>query len=141
VAARDFYLGAYLTALAAAEILTEIHIPVPPAGAGTAYEKLKRKIGDYATAAAAALLSKQDGVVATCSIGLTNVAPTPLWAEEAANALVGTSLDRASVDRAVAIAEAMTDPATDGRGTAEYRRKMAGVILRRALARAAASAT
>ena len=57
VAAREFYQGAYFTALEAGEILTAIRIPVPPAGHGHAYEKLKRKIGDYATAAAAVILT------------------------------------------------------------------------------------
>ena len=77
------------------EILTAIRIPVPAAGHGYAYEKLKRKIGDYATAAAAVVLTlKGGGKVATCSIGLTNVAETPLWAEEAANILVGSTTRR-----------------------------------------------
>lgn len=137
VAARDFYLGTYMTALAEGEILTAVRIPRPAAGTGWAYEKLKRKVGDYATAAAAVMLGMAGGKVATCAIGLTNVAPTPLFAGEAAASLVGTALDKESVDRAVALAEAQTDPATDGRGTSEYRRRMAGVMLRRALARAA----
>ena len=85
VAARDFYQGAYFTALEPGEILTAIRIPVPPAGHGYAYEKLKRKIGDYATAAAAVVLTMAGGKVATCAIGLTNVAETPLLAEDAAN--------------------------------------------------------
>ncbi len=76
------------------------------------------------------------GKVATCSIGLTNVAETPLWAEDAANILIGSSLDAATVKRAVAAAEAITSPASDTRGPAQYRTKMAGVMLARALARA-----
>ena len=81
IAARDFYQGAYFTALETGNVLTAVRIPVPPAGHGYAYEKLKRKIGDYATAAAAVVLTMAGGKVATCSIGLTNVAETPLWAE------------------------------------------------------------
>ena len=80
VAARDFYQGAYFTALEPGDVLTAVRIPVPPAGHGYAYEKLKRKIGDYATAAAAVVLTMSGGKVASCSIGLTNVAETPLWA-------------------------------------------------------------
>ena len=64
VAARDFYLGAYSTVLDPGEILTAITIPVPPSGHGYAYEKLKRKIGDYATAAAAVVLTMEGGKVA-----------------------------------------------------------------------------
>ena len=136
IAARAFYQGAYLTALGTGEILTGIRIPVPPAGHGHAYEKLKRKIGDYATAAAAVILSFSSGTVKGCSIGLTNVADKPLWAEGAANILIGSALDPATVKRAVAAAEAITSPASDARGPAHYRTKMAGVMLARALARA-----
>jgi carbon-monoxide dehydrogenase medium subunit len=136
IAAREFYQGAYFTASEPGEILTMIRIPVPPAGHGHAYEKLKRKIGDYATAAAAVMLSMDGDKVATCSIGLTNVAETPLWAEDAAKMLVGSTLDAATVKRAVAAAEAITSPASDTRGPARYRTKMAGVMVARALARA-----
>jgi aerobic carbon-monoxide dehydrogenase medium subunit len=136
VAARDFYQGAYFTALEAGEILTAIRIPAPPAGHGYAYEKLKRKVGDYATAAAAVVLTLNKGAVNSCSIGLTNVAETPLWAEAAAKLLIGTTLDGGSVKKAVGAAEAITSPASDNRGPAAYRTKMAGVMLTRALARA-----
>jgi aerobic carbon-monoxide dehydrogenase medium subunit len=136
IAAREFYQGAYFTALEPGEILTSVRIPVPPIGHGSAYEKLKRKVGDYATAAAAVILSMSNGKVATCSIGLTNVAETPLWAEEASRILIGTTLDAATVKKAVAAAEAITSPASDNRGPAHYRTKMAGVMVARALARA-----
>jgi aerobic carbon-monoxide dehydrogenase medium subunit len=136
VAAREFYQGAYFTALEPGEIVTAIRIPAPPAGHGYAYEKLKRKVGDYATAAAAVMLTMSGGRVATCSIALTNVAETPLWAEEAARILSGSALDAATVKKAVAAAEAITSPASDRRGTPQYRTKMAGVMLTRALARA-----
>ncbi len=133
IAAREFYQGAYFTALETGDVLTAVRIAVPPAGHGYAYEKLKRKIGDYATAAAAVVLTMAGTKVATCSIGLTNVAETPLWAEEAAKILVGSALDAATVKRAVTAAEAITAPAADARGPAVYRTKMAGVMLTRAL--------
>jgi aerobic carbon-monoxide dehydrogenase medium subunit len=136
IAAREFYQGAYFTALEAGDVLTAVRIPIPAAGHGSAYEKLKRKVGDYATAAAAVVLTMSGGKVGTCSIGLTNVAETPLWAQEAATILTGSTLDAATVKRAVAAAEAITAPATDARGPAQYRTKMAGVMLSRALARA-----
>ena len=136
IAAREFYQGAYFTALEAGDVLTAIRIPVPASGHGYAYEKLKRKIGDYATAAAAVVLTTKGGKVESCSIGLTNVAETPLWAEEAAKILVGSALDAATVKRAVAAAEAITAPATDARGPAIYRTKMAGVMLTRAFSSA-----
>ena len=136
VPARAFYQGSFQTALAAGEIVAAIRIPTPFPGHGYAYEKLKRKVGDYATAAAAVVLIMRGGSVASCSIGLTNVADTPLFAEEAGKILTGSTLDAATVKRAVAAAEAVTSPASDRRGTPHYRTKMAGVMLSRALARA-----
>src|SRR5690242_7313266 len=133
IAARDFYQGAYFTALEPGEIVTAVRIPAPAAGHGYAYEKLKRKVGDYATAAAAVVLTMNGGKVGSCSIGLTNVAETPLWAEDAAKILTGSALDAATIKKAVAAAEAITAPASDGRGPAAYRTKMAGVMLARAL--------
>jgi len=141
IVARDFYEGAYMTALEPGEVVTAIRIPAPPAGHGAAYEKLKRKIGDYATAAAAVILTVSGGRVATCSIGLTNVAETPLWAEEAAKLVAGSSLDAATVKKAAAAAEAIASPASDNRGPALYRKKMAGVMVARALARAKSRAS
>jgi carbon-monoxide dehydrogenase medium subunit len=140
IAARQFYQGAYFTALEPGEIVTAVRIPTPAAGHGYAYEKLKRKVGDYATAAAAVILTLSGGKVASCSIGLTNVAETPLWAEEAAKILVGSALDPATVKQAVAAAEKITAPANDRRGPPAYRTKMAGVMLSRALAAAKARA-
>lgn len=136
IPARSFYQGAYFTALEPGEMIAAVSIPQPGTGTGAAYEKLKRKIGDYATAAAAVVLTRSEGRIATCAIALTNVADTPLLAEEAAQILIGSSLDGPSVAQAVAAAEAITNPATDGRGTAAYRTKMAGIMFRRALAHA-----
>jgi carbon-monoxide dehydrogenase medium subunit len=136
VAAREFYHGTYDTALNAGEIVAAIRIPAPAQKRGYAYEKLKRKIGDYATAAAAVVLMMEGGKVKDCAIGLTNVADQPLFAVEAGRILVGSTLDAATVKRAVAAAEAITSPAADRRGSPQYRTKMAGVMLSRALARA-----
>jgi carbon-monoxide dehydrogenase medium subunit len=136
VAARDFYKGVYLTDLKPGEVLTAVRIPVPPAGHGYAYEKLKRKVGDYATAAAAVVLTMSGGKVGSAAVGLTNVAEKPLFAAEASKILTGSSLDDATVKRAVAAAEAITSPASDNHGPAAYRTKMAGVMLARAIARA-----
>ena len=141
VPARDYYLGLYETALKPGEVLAAIRVPKPPKGHGHAYEKLKRKVGDYATAAAAVILTVSGGRVATCAIGLTNVAATALLASDAAAACVGTALDQPALARAAAAATAAASPAADGRGSAEYRAKMAGVMTARALKRAFARAT
>ncbi|OKO71643.1 carbon monoxide dehydrogenase [Bradyrhizobium sp. NAS80.1] len=140
VAAADFYQGAYFTALEPGEILTSVSVPVPAVGHGYAYEKLKRKVGDYATAAAAVVLTLSGGKVATCSIGLTNVHETPLLATDAAKAVIGTSLDAATLKKAAAAAEAIMAPAADARGPVEYRKHVGGIMVTRALQRAAAKA-
>lgn len=140
VAAVDFYQGAYFTALEPGEILTSVTVPAPAVGHGYAYEKLKRKVGDYATAAAAVVLTMASGKVATCSIGLTNVHETPLLAADAAKAVIGTSLDAATLKKAAAAAEAIMAPAADARGPIEYRKHVGGIMVTRALQRAASVA-
>jgi carbon-monoxide dehydrogenase medium subunit len=141
IAASEFYQGAYFTALEPGEILTQISIPAPAAGHGYAYEKLKRKIGDYATAAAAVVLTMAGGKVAACAIGLTNLHETPLLATEAAKAVIGTSLDAATLKKAAAAAVAIMSPAADARGPVEYRKHVGGIMVTRALTRAAARAS
>jgi aerobic carbon-monoxide dehydrogenase medium subunit len=140
VAAADYYQGAYFTAIEPGELLTSIVIPIPPTGHGYAYEKLKRKVGDYATAAAAVVLTMANGKVATCAIGLTNLSETPLLADAAAKAVIGTSLDAASLKKAAAAAQAIMSPAADARGPVEYRKHVGGIMVTRALQRAAANA-
>jgi aerobic carbon-monoxide dehydrogenase medium subunit len=140
VAARDYYLSPYETAAEPGEVLAAVRVPAPPAGHGWAYEKLKRKVGDYATAAAAVILTVSGGAIATCAIGLTNVAGTALFARDAAASVIGTALDKPALARTAAAATAIAEPAADGRGSAEYRAKMAGIMTARALTRAFARA-
>ena len=140
VAAAEYYQGAYFTAIETGELMTSIAIPLPATGHGYAYEKLKRKVGDYATAAAAVVLTMSGGKVATCSIGLTNLSETPLLADAAAKAVIGTSLDAASLKKAAAAAQAIMAPAADARGPVEYRKHVGGIMVMRALQRAAAKA-
>jgi len=141
IVASEFYQGAYFTALEPGEILTSISIPVPGAGHGYAYEKLKRKVGDYATAAAAVVLTMASGKVASCAIGLTNLHETPLLASDAAQAVIGTSLDAATLKKAAVAAEAIMSPAADARGPVEYRKHVGGIMVTRALTRAAGRAS
>jgi carbon-monoxide dehydrogenase medium subunit len=140
VRARSFYEGAFVTALEDGEILTAVRIDAPPAGHGWAYLKQKRKIGDYATAAAAVILAMQQGRCASAAVALTNVGDTPLFAEAASQALLGSAVDQAAIDNAVAAAEAITNPAADERGPAQFRTKLAGVMVRRAIEQALARA-
>jgi len=136
IPARDFYQGAYATSLGKGEILTSIRIPAPADGHGYAYEKQKRKIGDYATAAAAVVLTLSGGKCNSAAIALTNVADTPLLATEAAATLIGTSLDDTVIAEAARRAQAIAKPSPDGRGPADFRAHVAGVMVKRAIARA-----
>jgi carbon-monoxide dehydrogenase medium subunit len=136
IAASEFYQGAYFTALEPGEILTSVAIPVPPSGHGYAYEKLKRKVGDYATAAAAVVLTVTGSKVASCTIGLTNLHETPLLAAEASQAVIGTALDSVALKQAAAAAQAIMAPAADARGPVEYRKHVGGIMVMRALERA-----
>lgn len=139
VKAREFYFGAYDTARAEDEILSEIAFS-GHAGAGYAYEKQKRKIGDYATAAAAVLLRMEGGRCAAASVAMTNLADRPIFSQAAADALVGSALDAAALDAAVAAMQGDIEPGADTRGPVEFKRHVAGVMLRRAVARAASRA-
>jgi len=137
VPADGFFLGTYMTQMAEDEILTELHFPALEAGAGCAYEKLKRKTGDWATAGAAVVMRMKGGVVDSVRIALTNVGPTALRANDAEDALRGKPLDDASIDAAVAAARAICDPQDDLRGDIAYKTAMAGEMVRRALRKAA----
>ncbi len=136
VKARDFYEGTYATALKPGEIVTAIEFQAPPAGHGWAYEKLKRKIGDYATAAAGVILTVSRGKVATCSVALSNLSDTALLVPDAAKAVIGTALEKPAVDAAMKAARAIMSPASDTRGTPEYRVHVGGIMVERALRQA-----
>lgn len=138
VKADDFFLGLYATALAEDEILTAIKVPAFAASTGWAYEKLKRKTGDWATAGAAVVLRMSGGVVSHARIALTNVAPMAIRALDAEKALIGQPVNAASLAAAAAAAEAVCDPAEDLRGDIEYKTAMAGQMVKRAIASAAA---
>ena len=138
IAAREFYQGPFTTALGRGEIVTAIRIPEPPKGHGFAYEKQKRKVGDYATAAAAVILTVSQGSCTAAAIALTNVAGTPLFAKAASDALVGTKLDGTAIVAAVRQATAIAQPAADQRGPADFRTHIAGVMVDRAIQRAKA---
>jgi carbon-monoxide dehydrogenase medium subunit len=134
VRARAFYEAAYATARGDDEILVAVRI-VPPRG-GSAYEKQKRKIGDYATAGAAVVLARDGGRCTAASVAMTNLADVPVWVEAAGRALVGTPVDAAAVAAAVAAMQAAISPNPDNRGPVEFKRHVAGAVLRTAIARA-----
>lgn len=137
VKADDFYLGPYMTALAEDEILTEIRVPAFAPRTGSAYAKLKRKTGDWATAGAAVVLRLDGGRVAAVRVALTNVAPTAVRVPDAEAVLLGQTLSDALVAQAAAGVMAACDPADDLRGDRDYKTAMAGEMFRRALRQAA----
>ncbi|MGA7181352.1 MAG: xanthine dehydrogenase family protein subunit M [Thiobacillaceae bacterium] len=137
VKAEKFFHGFYMTELAEDELLVEIQVAAFPSGTGWAYEKLKRKTGDWATAAAAVLMRQEAGEVSAVRIALTNVAPTALRAEAAEQALLGKALSESTIQDAMEKAKAICEPAEDLRGDVEYKTAMTGEMLRRALMRAA----
>ncbi len=136
VAADGFFLGTYMTLLEENEVMCEIRVPAFAQGTGWAYEKLKRKTGDWATAGCAVVMKKSGNTVSQVRIALTNVAPTALRAEAAEQAIVGKELTVATLQAAADAATAICDPAEDLRGDAEYKTAMAGQMVKRALTRA-----
>lgn len=138
VQAREFYEAAYFTAREDDEILTAVSFNAP--SGGYAYEKQKRKIGDYATAAAGVLISVEAGKCSAASVALTNLSDTPVYCEDAVDALVGSTLDDAAIKAAVTAAVDASDPVADTRGPVEFKKHVAGIIVRKAIISAIARA-
>jgi carbon-monoxide dehydrogenase medium subunit len=134
---EKFFTSIFTTALEPTEVLTEVRIPVPPPGSGGAYMKLERKVGDFATAGAAAFLVIGGGKIEHAGIGLTNVGPTPIKATDAEQFLRGKAPDAATFAEAARRAAAAASPSPDRRGAVEYKREMARVLTQRALEKAA----
>jgi aerobic carbon-monoxide dehydrogenase medium subunit len=110
----DFFVSIFTTALQPDEILTEIRIPIPPAKSGGAYFKLERKVGDFATAAAAAQLTLDGaGAVQKVGIALTNVGPVPIKAGKAEDFLRGKKPDAATLAQAAQLAGDQAQPSAD----------------------------
>ncbi|MYC87167.1 MAG: xanthine dehydrogenase family protein subunit M [Gemmatimonadales bacterium] len=159
----DFFHGLFMTALGEDEILTEIQVPVPPAGSGGAYVKLERKVGDYAVAGVAVQLTLDgEGKVTQAGVGLTNLGFAPIRATAAEETLLGADFVpagglRGAIERvrdaitkapgadeviaaAAQAAADMTEPVEDRRGSVEYKRNMARVLTARAIRQALARA-
>ncbi len=134
---EDFFVSLFTTALQHGEILTEIRIPIPPPKSGGAYFKQERKVGDFATAAVAVQLTLDaNGACQKAGIGLTNVGPTPLKARKAEDFLRGKKLDADAIAQAVQLAADESQPSSDLRGPAEYKRGLVKELTKRAMLRA-----
>ncbi|NDC08309.1 MAG: xanthine dehydrogenase family protein subunit M [Oxalobacteraceae bacterium] len=138
VKAVDFFHGTYMTDMAEDEIMVSIEVAPFASKTGYAYHKLKRKTGDWATAAAAVVLKMSGNKVSHVAIGLTNVAPTALRATAAEQLMIGHEITSELMDRVAESVRAICDPAEDLRGDAEYKTAMAGEMTRRAIAAAIA---
>jgi carbon-monoxide dehydrogenase medium subunit len=133
--------GPHRTSLAQGEIVVSFTLPPRPAGSSDAYLRMiPRTEMDIAVVGLGASLTLQGGVVTAARIGLGAVAPTVLLVADAAKALIGSRLDDAALEAAAAACRAACRPIDDKRGTIAYRTKVAGVLLKRTVAIAAARA-
>ncbi len=136
----DFVVDFFTNALAPDEVVTELRIPVPSGRSGGSYQKLERKVGDYATVGVAAHMEfATDGTIAKAGIALTSVNPVNTKASAAEQILVGQQPSDVLFAEAAEAAAQAADPRTDVRGSAEWKRNVVAVFTRRALAAAAAS--
>jgi carbon-monoxide dehydrogenase medium subunit len=136
----DFFRGPFTTALKPDEIATEIRIPLPAGPSGGAYNKLERKIGDYATVGAAAQVELKDGKVARAGIGLTSVGENNVKATAAEKALTGQQPTDAVIAEASKLAAAAAEPKEDVRGSVEFKKDIVRVLVQRSLKTAVARA-
>jgi len=139
VSMDGFHVGPFTTAVGAAEILTEVRLPVRPDG-GSAHEKVERRAGDWAIAAASAAVWMQDGTIGDAGIALSAVGLTTIHVTRAEELLRGKAPSDELFAEAGAIASDDCSPASDGRGPVDYKRHLAGVLTQRALRRATARA-
>lgn len=139
VPVADFHVGPYTTVVGDAEMLTEVRVPIRPGG-GSAYEKVERRVGDWAIAAVAACVWLDGDTVADVGLGLAAVGAEHFLAAEAEASLRGGPASDEAIAAAAALAAQHCDPVSDQRGPADYKRHLAGELSKRALTRAVARA-
>ncbi|HTX30763.1 MAG TPA: xanthine dehydrogenase family protein subunit M [Solirubrobacteraceae bacterium] len=139
VSMDEFHVGPYMTAVKDGELLTEVRLPVRD-GAGSAHEKVERRAGDWAIAAASAAVWVEGGQIADAGIALSAVGPTTIHLSRAEELLKGSAPSDELFVQAGEIASEDCTPFADGRGPVDYKRHLAGVLTKRALRRAVARA-
>jgi carbon-monoxide dehydrogenase medium subunit len=135
----DFYIGPFTTAVGEGELLAEIRLPLRP-GAGSAHEKVERRAGDWAVAAASAAVWVEGGTIGEAGVALSAVGPTTIHVTRAEELLRGKAPSEELFAQAGEIASEDCAPLPDGRGPVDYKRHLAGVLTKRALRHAAARA-
>ena len=140
IAMDDFHLGPYETAVGPAEILLEIRVPLPTGAAGSAYEKVERRVGDWAVVAAGAVLQLDGDTITQAGIGLAAAGATHFRAAGAEQALTGGPASEDAFVNAARLASQECHPPTDQRGPEDYKRHLVDELTKRALRRAAARA-
>jgi carbon-monoxide dehydrogenase medium subunit len=136
---EEFHVGPYMTAVQPTELLIEVRFKIKPGG-GSAHEKVERRAGDFAIVAASAALWIQGGRIADAGLACSAVGPTTMHIGRAEQMLIGQSPSEDLFAQAGAMASQDCSPSADGRGPIDYKRHVAGVLSKRALSRAAASA-
>ena len=139
VGMEEFHLGPYMTAVQPTELLIEVRFKVRP-GHGGAHEKVERRAGDFAIVAASAALWIQGGKIVDAGLACSAVGPTTMHIERAEQMMIGQAPSEQLFAQAGAMASQDCSPSADGRGPVDYKRHVAGVLSKRALTRAAASA-
>lgn len=133
IAIDDFFVDLFQNALHEGEILTEVRIPKPSADTAGAYVKMERKVGDYAISAVGIQLTVTGGTCTAARIGLTNVSAVPMRAQNAEQALIGSTLSDDVIEAAGQAAAAECDPSPDLRGSIDYKRDITRVLTKRAI--------
>jgi aerobic carbon-monoxide dehydrogenase medium subunit len=137
IAAEDFFLSHFTTALADDELLTEIEFPASEGSTGVAFEEMARRHGDFAMVGVATILRTEGGRIEAARVVLTGVSATPFRSGAAESVLVGAPPSEAVFAEAAAVVAAEIEPPADLHGTSAYRRYVAATMTRRSLARAA----
>jgi aerobic carbon-monoxide dehydrogenase medium subunit len=134
---RELYIAILTTSLASDELLTEVRVPMPPTRSGGAYEKLERKVGDYAVIGVGVQLAlDESGTIVSAGVGLCNAGSTSIKAIAAEAFLVGKPAAPDNINEAARLAMEASDPVDDDRGPIDYKRAMVRELTRRALRRA-----
>jgi len=133
IPAREFFLDTFQTAIEPTEVLTEIRFGKRPRGAGGAYVKLERRVGDFATVGVATVVMLADGAIRWAGVGVTGVSPSPFAATDAEAVLTGNAPSEDLFRRAGEAAAAMSQPVADVRGPADYKRAMVAEMTVRSL--------